>query len=298
MRKRRKKFIVVGISVLFLGAIGLGAFLLWWYSPEQAVPRLLQEMKYSGRSLNINRYFRTGRQIEEIEEDFRRLGPRAVPPLISALNGPDGSIRWLAAAVLGHIGDARAIQPLILATKDPDDVVAGAAVSALGEIGDRSAVGCLVASLKDTRVPVRYLAAQALGRIGDKGAVDPLIEVLHDGDISPRAYAAEALGKLGDARVIGPLIGALRDSDSWVRREAALSLGKLGRHEAVPELIAALPDNGAPNCFMRLEVVRLLGELGDRRAKTPLEEVVRTDRYEEMKDAARLALKRINDSGN
>jgi HEAT repeat protein len=65
------------------------------------------------------------------------------------------------------IKDPRAVEPLIAALEDTDSSVRAKAASALGEIRDLRAVGALIAALKDTDSSVRAEAASALGKIKD-----------------------------------------------------------------------------------------------------------------------------------
>lgn len=97
------------------------------------------------------------------------IGEPAVEPLILALKDVNPRVRWIAAAALGEIGDARAVEPLVNAiTTDPERDVRWHAVDSLGKIGDVRAIGPLTQSLKDKDSFVREAARGALKKIKSK----------------------------------------------------------------------------------------------------------------------------------
>ena len=168
------------------------------------------------------------------------LGAPAVEPLISALK--DKSSRPDAARTLGEIGDPRALAPLITLLQDPDGNVQAAATGALARIGD-AAVEPLIAALNDPDWQVRCCAAEALGRIGDPRAAGPLAAAMHGWHDAVKRSAALALGRIGDARAAGPLAAVLDDEqETGARREAARILAQIGDESAVEPLVAALDD--------------------------------------------------------
>src|SRR5262245_38727587 len=59
----------------------------------------------------------------------------------------------------------------------------------------------------------------------------------------------------------------LVDNDPVVRSDAALRLGQAQAKDAVPSLIAVLND---PDEVVRVNVIRALGQIGDRSATTPI----------------------------
>ena len=107
------------------------------------------------------------------------IGTPSVPSLVLALKHSDRDVRTKAAWSLGELKDPRAVEPLIAALNDMDgqDVRTKAAWS-LGELKDPRAVEPLIAALNDMDVHVIWEATEALGKIGDSRAVEPLIEKL------------------------------------------------------------------------------------------------------------------------
>ncbi|MDF0594263.1 HEAT repeat domain-containing protein [Methanotrichaceae archaeon M04Ac] len=196
--------------------------------------------------------------------------PRAVDPLIEALNDTDPSVQAWAASALVRLGKTEYIDHAIsvLRIHPSAFVISGDIAWSLKE------------SLKESRATVaRARAARALGASLHPMAVDPLIEALQDEDWGVRAEAAIALGEIGDAKAIDPLAKALlKDNfdpyhpneisgNIQIRRSAAEALGKIGDKRAVQPLIEALKDE---SWHVRSTAAWALGEIGDPSAIEPL----------------------------
>jgi twitching motility protein PilT len=100
--------------------------------------------------------------LDDPEEDVRAAAvqvasligdPRAVPGTIRLLQANDWWTRLAAADMLGHSKDPRAVEPLIAALNDPD--TRWAAIEALGRIGDPRALNPLGRMLADPAPDVR-----------------------------------------------------------------------------------------------------------------------------------------------
>lgn len=221
----------------------------------------------------------------EVAEALGRIGdPRAVGPLVAALDGLFSDVRIKAAGALGRIGDSRAVDPLINLLKRDEPEVRIEVLRALGRIGDLSATAPLVVTLGDGDHRVREAAAGALDRlewrpandgeaasyciarkrwtdcsnIGSE-AVAALVEMLGDGDGETRSGAVEALGALVDSNSISPIIRALSDEDFEVREKAAEVLGNLGYEKAAGPLVNALRDDAER---VRVSAAEALDRLG------------------------------------
>jgi len=97
---------------------------------------------------------------------------RDVKGLIKALGyKKESDVRINAASVLGEICDPRAVKPLIKALDDADSDVRSNAAEALGRIGE-PAVAPLIRALGDTGEHVRRAATEAFVNIGEP-AVEP-----------------------------------------------------------------------------------------------------------------------------
>lgn len=252
------------------------------------------------------------------------IGAPAVQPLIAGLNAPSLEVRRFAARALGEIKDPRAVEPLIAALNDPH--VRKETISALVKIKDPRAVEPLIAALKQgfgssaarhqssnspTQGPilalkdvlvalpsgdsmvaralkgfgapaveplidalkdpypgVRLQVTWALGGTGDPRAVEPLVATaVKDPDSDVRGNAAKALEGITDPRAVQPLVAALRNSDSRVRLGAARALGNIGA-PAVEPLIAALKER---NSGVRYSAAMALGRIQDPRAVSVLQ---------------------------
>jgi len=171
-------------------------------------------------------------------ESLVKIGAPSVEPLISALEHPDGDVRWKAAIALGEIGDQRAIEPLIRQLSDTDRFVKSRVAHALGMIG-APAVHPLIRTLREGDGNLRWGAAIALGRIKDPQAVEPLIQALADKYENVRAEAAASLASIGKP-AIAPLIRFLKYSEGGMRIEVMNALGELHANDAIEPLVQML----------------------------------------------------------
>ena len=160
------------------------------------------------------------------ESAARTLGtmkdPRAVAPLILALNDPLTAVRSAAIESLAKLKDPRAIEALIPLSADEGTAIRKGAILALGEFQDERAVAALIAALKSNEIEEK-VPASALGRIGAL-AVDPLLAQLKSGDPDVRTRAVNALGWIEVPRAFDALIAALKDKNSDVRAAAVAAI--------------------------------------------------------------------------
>lgn len=183
---------------------------------------------------------------------LRKIGAKAVDPLIGALKHPETVVRRRAANTLGWIKDPRAVEPLIGAFKDPQREVRLAALLALERFKNPRSVEPMIAALADPDRSVRSIAARALGASGDRRAVKPLIALLEGGDERSASSAAGALGVLKDPAAVEPLIAALDSPHASVRSEAAHALGSLKDPRAIGPLVSALKKRNEGACAYAL----------------------------------------------
>ena len=98
----------------------------------------------------------------------------------------------------------------------------------------------LIKALGDEVQWVRPTVAESLGRFDDDRAIAALIGALSAYDDKNRPHedlrqaAARALAKVNAAHVLGPLIKAIGDQSIGYRGEAVKVLGNLGDRRAVP----------------------------------------------------------------
>jgi HEAT repeat protein len=189
--------------------------------------------------------------------------------------------RATAAFTLGDMGSPRAIAPLIAALDDRARDVRAAAARSLGRLEAEDAVPRLVRSLAGQEVP-RTVAAHALLSIGSS-APPRLRGLVGTADPAVRATAIELIGFTADPDH-GELLGlALRDTSGEVRAAAARSLGRLGARGEAAALRRALED---PAAFVRTAAAHALGRIGDRDAVEPLVRQAQEDAYDPAQAAA------------
>jgi HEAT repeat protein len=249
------------------------------------------------------------------------LGNSALGALVFAVEHGDGEMRRAATEALGCLGDPRAIDPLITALEDDHRLVRQAAAESLGKITTQledAALGAqvvepLIVALEDKDEDVRRAAATALGQIGaqledaEQGAqpeeFDSLVDLFSmqmqeaeipfidacfqasewmfgSPDAQPEASTlqeqaeesptsvpedadddmredTEPSVRMGDVRAVEALIAALKDENQDVREAAAGALAKFGA-SAVGPLIANLKNEDEE---MRWEVSKVLDNL-------------------------------------
>jgi HEAT repeat protein len=149
------------------------------------------------------------------------ISPKAVEPLIRALNNTNANVRVFVASALGQGFEPPHADPNI--SISPRTPPLGSDVTAT--------IAALIQCTKDTDKTVRAVASSALGKIGKEPeiVIPVLIEMLSDDEREGRRMAAQSLGFFGkEARVAIPsLTTATNDSDSNVQRLAQQALKRI-----------------------------------------------------------------------
>ncbi|MFH1706424.1 MAG: HEAT repeat domain-containing protein [Planctomycetota bacterium] len=197
-----------------------------------------------------------------------KIGGRAVPFLVKALDDPHYFIRSGAAGVLARIQDpavARCVPRLVQALADPEASVRASAALALGAIK-----------------PATLMAVQGL------------LGVLEDPEWRVRDFAVTALGKTGPltGEVIPALARKLQNTgeEDMIRYDAIAAFEEMGPAavQALPMLATVLCDE---DFIIRSSVVGLIGTFGDAaHGVIPLVEGLCQDPVAEVREAARQAL--------
>ena len=209
----------------------------------------------------------------EAVEALGEIGdPAAAGPLTEALTGDKYSgLRWKAAEALTQIG-TESVPYLINALENPDEDVRWKAAISLGEIGDRRAIDPLINLLGDEDRFVRSRAAYALGIMGEL-VIQPLAEVLStEKNPDLRLGAVMALGRIQADPATRLLIRATTDSSGDVRQEAMTALAATGR-EGLLVLLDALKFAEKRE---KINIIRVLGEIGSKDAIEPLMQLLET----------------------
>jgi HEAT repeat protein len=223
--------------------------------------------------------------------------PRAVEPLVRALDTPDAATQAAAVASLGElaaVGVEGALASLEDAVDNPHGAVRASAIAGLSRQRNAgSGVERFVAALSDSDPGVRQSAARALGEIGDRRVVDRLMERLGDAHPDVRAAIAAALAALGepsgelvlqvladsataraelarraDPRAVAALLRLGAEGSPAERLAVAKTLEVATWPAAVPALIARLERDR--DVEVRVIAARALGAKQDDRAIEPL----------------------------
>lgn len=123
-----------------------------------------------------------GKMIKYFKKKFDWLKTAGVDDLIEECNE-----NWVAAYMLGSMGDSRAVEPLIdsleydVEEEEPIRILKNiAAIYSLGKLKDNRAVAPLVRILKKYSYEMKWMAAWALGEIGDKKCLKDLEKALEN----------------------------------------------------------------------------------------------------------------------
>jgi HEAT repeat protein len=175
--------------------------------------------------------------------------PKAVEPLLKALNSEDRWIRRSAAVAMEKMNDERVIQPLmwhLLEQNEPDSEVRRSAAKALARMRRNDSIDYLAQALKDSLLGVRLEASYALAKIGEP-AINVLIQASNDPDSKVRDSAVAALGNIGSRQARDELIKVLNNAneESTVKLTAIQALSKIGDPESMGEL-RRLVNSGDP----------------------------------------------------
>jgi len=244
---------------------------------------LIQRVRHGGPA---------GRQASD---ELRRLGTRAIKPLLEALADDDPAQRRVAVNILGHLGNDHAAAPLLAAAEgDGDTELRARALAAAGAVAPAALAPRLAALADGPERRLRAIATWGLARTGGRAGVTALRDLLDRGDPAVRAFAALGLGRAGDTASADRIERLLREDRSiYVRAAAAWALGRLGDAARVPALIAALRGRAG---LVAVTAAAALGSIGDPSALDALASAL-FDPDGDLRIAAARALRRVHLSG-
>lgn len=229
--------------------------------------------------------------LDAVETFFRghEPDPRAVEPLIAALEIEDSQVRVRILRLLGELGQARALDALrgFLGSSDP--AVRLAAIQSLGKLGDPAGSDALLELLQEDDVSVRHAAARALSDAAGLEATRALFELLGSRHPTDRHAVLEALGGAlarlppddleghERAAIREALVALVRTADASLSDAAIETLGRWSAPEAAESLRALLtpatPEGRARRIVWALRehgpLSLLRDALGDRRTGAP-----------------------------
>jgi HEAT repeat protein len=264
-----------------------------------------------------------------------RLGSAAkpaVPRLIREIGAEDEPLRTAAVRALGALGPdaASAVEPLAAALEPSKPSARIEILVALGAIGSEAAPALdrMTPSLTDSEPAVRRSAAEAVGRLkaAAKPAMSRLEQALKDSDTTVRTAALEAMAAVDpEAPVtLEAVVRALDDAEFAVRRSAAVALrtlgekgrpaearlfamlGTAGDRDLAKEALRAIHPTSIPSLLellkhadwslreLGVDALARLGK-GGAEAVPALEKLLRDDPQDEVKRAARRAVRRIKE---
>jgi HEAT repeat protein len=231
--------------------------------------------------------------------------PRALDPLIAALNDPSGGVRVMAAQALLAIGDPRAIEPINKRLKEEPASLHTPLIEVLGHFG-APALPVLLRLLEVQEKTIARPTFRALSTLHDPQALRPLFNRLGHQDPLSDVQAASILAGFGEPGLL-LLLQALQAPDWRVRLAAASGLRRgRGGGRAIEPLLRVLrkqrehpyvlqqayqavvegEDIGQLDLLMSALseqppllaacAAEALGKLGDRRAVAPLLRVLQT----------------------
>jgi HEAT repeat protein len=243
---------------------------------------------------------------------LKKLGLAVLPAVADRLRSSDQKARWGLVFLLREIRDPKSREIIERELREGSARNRRICYVSLGELGYKQSEPILRRSLRRESMKPDDGLLWALGRCGTKDSIRSVRRYSKADDVNIRAAALVALGALGDRQSIPHLIDiAVKDPNEDIRHTAIHALGLLRAKEAVPALIVCLekedPDAGdAFKCWPGIygddpdgyygpegliEVtLRALARIGDARATSAFEKVLRDDRYdfyfEEVVEAA------------
>jgi len=247
-------------TALMLLALLLTAGGIAWYWRATAINRQVDALLAETRQtepggiegwlikLGLREDRRSDRHQHEVADDLAKLGPSAVPVLISALQESDPSDHQVVIRALGKLGDPRAVEPVILALHSEKGRLQQYAIWALGDLGNIRAAEPLVELIHDEDVGFynQVIAIVALYRVGDPRGIEFLMQIVTEGHENHRILAVRELTNLKPSEIkplIAPLIKALRTKNRVKQMHASSTLGEIGGTRTVALLKPLLKDS-------------------------------------------------------
>jgi aminopeptidase N len=182
-------------------------------------------------------------------------------------------VRAEAAASLAKLRSDEAFDAVAAQVKTRHPKVRRAVVHALGKWRTQKAADLLAkVALRDASYLVEAEAARALGATRQTSAFDTLVEILDRPSWADviRAGAIDGLANLRDDRAVPHLTARTRYGvASRGRRAAIMALPKLSSDRKTREALEDLLDSTDP--YLRVDVVRALGEMGDPKSRGALQ---------------------------
>jgi len=188
-------------------------------------------------------------------EALERMGEKAVPFFLEALQGESKEAAAQAAAALERMG--------VVATwvEDLGGEKWQQAFELLTGVAKAGVVETLAHSLKHSQLPVRIRLCRILSEGASPRTFEALTEVAQkDTEWAARLEALLALLKLGDARSVSLLIHALSEEEETIRERLLMALREAPRSQLEPltDAVSALLQGS--NLKIRAEAIKVLAD--------------------------------------
>ena len=213
----------------------------------------------------------------------RRLDPTRM--LMWLLRSQDINVRRQAVDIVEQVGDpvGELWPKLLRLLRDADWWIRERVVDALVQIAGSELTRHVATYLEDESDVVRRYAVEVLMRIKDPRSLGALVKVAGlDEDWWVRERAVECLGAIGDPKVI-PHLAQLAEQDSALLPVVIAAVGAIGSDKGLPLLARALSH---PEPDLRLQAVRVIGEIGDDRV-APYVKPLASDKDHRVRAAAK-----------
>jgi aminopeptidase N len=227
--------------------------------------------------------------------------PPATAALAAALSDEKEfwGVRAEVAVALGNLRSDEAFAALAAGVTAKHPKVRRAVVHALGAFRTAKAAELLKKSaLRDASYLVDAEAARALGATKQAAAFDTLVDIIDRpawADVI-RTGAIDGLANLRDERAVPHVIARTRYGVGIRgRRAAIMALPKLASDKKARETLEDLLDSTDP--YLRVDVVRALGELGDTKARGALHRQLERDLDGRVRRRIREALRDLGGAG-
>src|SRR6185503_11809105 len=207
-------------------------------------------------------------EAEEARAQLRKLGERAVKPLLDALSDPREAQQQVAITLLTHVGNKDAASSLFAyASGSADPELRARAMVAVGTLRDARLeqklsdllLGSDKGRLSDAD-PVSVAAAWALARLGTKSSLTPLEKLAATDSGNLRALAVLGIGRSGDTHAVAQVQKLLRSPDAGAlpRAAAAYAAGALNLKNQADALTELSRD---PDPSVRAQAILALSRL-------------------------------------
>lgn len=188
------------------------------------------------------------------------------------------------------------LDKLIAAMRDEHPRIRFDAVHALGALAEApmapEQIAALAEELDHYDPIIRAATCRVLGRVRATAAADKLIVALGDSSPIVRQFAIEALGRVRAETAVPHLTSIIIREKADVASQALLALARIAPTSALDQFRKRLADK---HTLMRRAAVEGVGRLADRESLAVLQQILKSDRSNEVRLAAHFALNALGE---